>query len=259
MKKYAFKEKLQNGEICYGSWITSTDLMICELMRYLDFDWFLIDTEHAFIDIRSLRDMLIVLKHANAAPIVRVNANDKDLIKQALDAGAEGVLIPMVNNKESAEKAVAYCQYPPLGVRGVGPLGASNYVNDLTEYIKTADQRVVILIQIEHIDAVKNLDDILEVAGVDGIFIGPSDLSASMGYLEQPEHQEVQGVIKEIIKKCVAKNIPVGFPCGGDPLDIKKRLENDLKGVQFVIAASDIGFIFAGGRETISKLKGGEK
>ncbi len=258
MKDYPFRDKLNNGEICYGSWITSSDLMICEIMRYIDFDWFLIDTEHAFLDIKSLRDMLIVLRKADAIPIVRVNSNDKDTIKQALDVGAEGVLIPMINSREDAEKAVSYCQYPPEGVRGFGPLGASNYVNDFEEYVEKANDRVVILVQIEHIEAVRNLDQILEVERIDGFFIGPGDLSASMGYLNDSEHPEVKEVIRKVINKCLEKKRPVGFACGGSPEDIKGRLNGDLKGVQFVTAASDIGFIFSGGREVVNKLKEGK-
>lgn len=255
MKKFSFQDNFINERFNFGLWVTCPDLMICEIISHLGYDFIAIDTEHSFITIESLRDMLIVIRKSSTFPIVRVGWNDITLIKQVLDAGAEGIIIPMVCSKEEAEKAVAYCKYPPDGIRGLGPLGACDFGRNFFEYVATANDRIFVIIQIEHIKAVKNLDEILQVRGVDAIFIGPADLAASMGHIDNFSHQEVQEQISLIINIGLSHKVPVGIAIGGSGEQIWERLKSELLGIRFLTTGSDMDFLTRIGKEMLSRLK----
>lgn len=255
MKEYRFKANLRDGKLNLGIWLTCTDLMVCDIVCHLGYDFVLIDTEHAFMTIESLRDILMIARRSDSFPVVRVAWNDVTMIKQALDAGAEGIIVPMVCNREQAEKAVSYCRYPPRGIRGLGPLGASDFGRRFVEYVAEANDRIFVAVQLEHIDAVDNLDEILTVSGIDGVFIGPADLAASLGFINNIPHPRVKERIRNIIDKALYYGLPVGFPASGSAEQIREQMAGPLNGVSFVTAGSDMAFLSCGARKQLLDLR----
>jgi len=200
-----FKQALANGERQIGCWLSLAEGAAAEIMGTAGFDWLVIDGEHGANDIRSIRDQLIALQASDSHAVVRVPVGETWIIKQALDAGAQTVLIPMVESAEQARDIVRACQYPPHGTRGVGASAArASRFASVTEYIQTADQEICILLQVENRAGIAALDEILTVDGVDGVFIGPADLSTDMGFQGDSAHPEVRQVIAESLAKITA-------------------------------------------------------
>ncbi|AZV76506.1 2-keto-3-deoxy-L-rhamnonate aldolase [Parasedimentitalea marina] len=200
-----FKQALANGERQIGCWLSFAEGSAAEIMGTAGFDWLVIDGEHGANDIRSIRDQLIALQASDSHAVVRVPVGETWIIKQALDAGAQTVLIPMVESAEQARDIVRACQYPPHGTRGVGASAArASRFASVTEYIQTADQEICILLQVENRAGIAALDEILTVDGVDGVFIGPADLSTDMGFQGDSAHPEVRQVIAESLAKITA-------------------------------------------------------
>jgi len=200
-----FKQALANGERQIGCWLSFAEGSAAEIMGTAGFDWLVIDGEHGANDIRSIRDQLIALQASDSHAVVRVPVGETWIIKQALDAGAQTVLIPMVESAEQARDIVRACQYPPHGTRGVGASAArASRFASVTEYIQTADQEICILLQVENRAGIVALDEILTVDGVDGVFIGPADLSTDMGFQGDSAHPEVRQVIAESLAKITA-------------------------------------------------------
>jgi 2-dehydro-3-deoxyglucarate aldolase len=192
------KERLRNGEVLVGSWITLAHPAIAEIMARAGFDWLTIDLEHSVITIREAEELIRVIELCGVAPLVRVSANDPVQIKRVMDAGAHGVIVPMVNTPGEAADAVAAVQYPPAGRRGVGLARAQGYGTGFRPYLEWLRADAVVIVQVEHVDAVNCLEDILSLPGVDGYFIGPYDLSASMGLAGEFDHPEMVGVLERI-------------------------------------------------------------
>ena len=179
MNSLELRAKWRRGEPSAWMWITLTDITVAEVVRDLGLDWVGIDTEHGAIDLQSLQSLLIGLGDVPA--IVRVPGNDAFHIKRVLDMGATGVIVPHIRSAAEARQAVAACKYPPMGIRGTGPRRAGRYGHDETEYFLNANERTMVVLMMETIDAVNDIDAILEVEGVDGLLFGPMDLCASMG------------------------------------------------------------------------------
>jgi 2-keto-3-deoxy-L-rhamnonate aldolase RhmA len=177
----SLKQKLREGRPTIGSWLSLSGLDSCEIMAKSGFEWLVVDMEHTAISSGRMVDLIRVIDLCGIAPLVRVAANDPTLIKHAMDAGARGVIVPMVCSAEEASRAVAATYYPPRGTRGVGLFRAQEYGRGFEDYRTRAEQETVVIVQIEHKDAVECLDDILSVEGVDGFMIGPYDLSGSLG------------------------------------------------------------------------------
>ena len=177
----SFIAKINNGGVCLGTGITFTDPTATEaLCDLFDFVW--IDMEHNALSLEAVQGHLMATKASRTVPLVRVPANDPTMIKRVLDIGAAGVIVPMIRTAQEAALAVQACRYPPQGFRGIGPRRASNYGRSLgTDFFKDANENILTMVQIEHRDAVENLDGILSVPGLSGIAIGRADLSASMG------------------------------------------------------------------------------
>ena len=179
-----------------------SDPTVCELAGDCGMDFCWIDAEHCPMTIETVRDHLLALRGTGCAGFVRVRECDPMIIKPYLDLAPDGIICPMVNTPELAEAAVAACRYPPLGIRGWGPRRGVGYGGfDTQAYIKESEHYPLVICQIEHIDAVKNLHKILQVPGVDSFAIGPMDLSGSMGLLTQTDHPELNKVIDEICMK----------------------------------------------------------
>ena len=210
--KNPFKEALAKGERQIGCWMSFADGQIAEIMGTCGFDWLVIDGEHAPNDIRSIRDQLIALTASPSHPVVRVPVGETWMIKQVLDAGAQTVLVPIVESADQARELVRACHYPPKGVRGVGATAArATMFGSISEYIQTADQEVCLLVQVENRAGIDALDEILQIEGIDGVFIGPADLSTDMGHQGNSAHPEVRAAIADAITRIKAAGIAPGI------------------------------------------------
>ena len=194
------KHKLLSGEKTIGSWLTMPSLAISELMAKVGFDWLTIDLEHSSLSIEQAGEMIRIIDLAGVSPLVRLTSNDGNQIKRVMDSGAHGIIVPMVKTKGDAEQAVSSVYYPPKGIRGVGLARAQDYGIGFHEYRDWLEENAIIIVQIEHIDAVNNLEDILSVDGVDGYIIGPYDLSASLGVSGEFDHSSMIEAMNEIYR-----------------------------------------------------------
>ena len=198
MNKAKLKEKLTRGDVCIGSWITLAHPAIAEIMAKAGFDWLAVDLEHSVITIREAEELIRVIDLYGVAPLVRLSANDPVQIKRVMDAGAHGVIVPMVNSAAEAENAVAAVQYPPRGRRGVGLARAQGYGVQFSQYREWLELNAVVIVQIEHINAVNNMESIMAIDGVDGFIVGPYDLSGSLGVPGQFDHPLMQEAMQKI-------------------------------------------------------------
>ena len=206
------KARLKNGDAMPGLWLSLTSSYVAELVGYIGFDWLLIDGEHAPNDLRTIMHQMQALKGSASPVIVRPPIGQVHLIKQYLDMGVQSFLIPMIESREQAEEMVRAVRYPPHGVRGVGAGSArASHFSHLSNYTATANDQICLILQIESRKAIAALDDIAALDGVDGLFIGPSDLSADMGYLGNPYADEVQAVVENAIKRIRANGKAAGI------------------------------------------------
>lgn len=241
MKDTILKKRLKNNELTIGSWITIGHPAIPEILATAGFDWLVIDIEHNLIDPSVIALLITTIQSKNIPALVRVSKNDEVIIKHVMDAGADGVVVPMINNKEDAEKAVAFTKYPPIGSRGVGLSRAQGYGTSFDEYKEWLNKYSIIIAQIEHIDAVNNIYDIISTPGIDGIIIGPYDLSASMGYPGQYSRSEVVDAINKVEYACVKNKYSLGFHV----VPPKEELieEKIKKGYSFIAFSTDFMFL----------------
>lgn len=201
------KRMLKEGKKTAGAWLQIASPFTAEIMSRAGFDWLAIDMEHGPGDIMTLISQLQAMNGSGVIPLVRAPWNDFVIIKRILDAGAYGVLFPYVNTRADTEAAVRACKYPPEGIRGVaGSPRAAGYGQTPEDYLARANDQILVIVAVETPEAVSNLDQILEVPGVDGVFIGPMDLATSMGHPLDPSHREVQAVIATVETKVLATN-----------------------------------------------------
>ena len=205
------KQMLRQGRKTAGAWLQIGSPMTAEIMSQARFDWLLIDIEHGPGDLLTLISQLQAMKGSGVVPLVRAPWNDFVIIKRILDTGAYGVVIPWVNTKAQAQAAVQACKYPPEGIRGIAiSPRAMGFGQNLKPYLTRANDEILIIIQVETREAISNLDEILDVPGIDGIFVGPVDLATSMGHLADPRHPDVQSAIKHIETKVLNKKRTLG-------------------------------------------------
>lgn len=208
----AFKAALRTGEVQVGTWLGFADAYIAEAAATADFDWFLIDGEHAPNDIPSILSQVAVVQGAGRNAVVRLPIGESWMVKQALDLGVQTLLMPMVDSAEMAKKLVRDCLYPPQGHRGVGAgLARASEFNGIKDYLPTANDEVCLLVQVESRAGMEDLDNILQVVGVDGVFIGPSDLAADMGFLGNTGAPEVQAAIESGLARIRAAGKAAGI------------------------------------------------
>ena len=231
-----FKAALKAGQVQIGLWLGLADAYSAELLAGAGFDWLLIDGEHAPNELQSMLGQLQAIAPYPSHPIVRPVWNDPVRIKQILDIGAQTLLLPMVQTAEEAALAVAATCYPPAGIRGVGSaLARASRWNRIPGYLKEAEQEICVLVQIETRQGLANLDAIAATEGVDGVFIGPADLSADLGYIGQPTHPEVQAAIEDAIRRIRAHGKAPGILMADEKL-AKHYIE---LGAQFVAVGVD--------------------
>jgi len=207
----SLKKKLQNKELTIGSWLSCGYNPICEIMCQSGFEWLVIDIEHTTIDFESTQNLIQIIELSGITPLVRVGCNNEYIIKRVMDAGAYGVIVPMINSKEDAIKAVNAVKYPPNGTRGVGLARAQKYGVGFQEYKEWVENESIVIAQIEHIRGVENIDEILSVKGIDGFIIGPYDLSASLGEPGNFDHPDVKDALGKIRYFLKCSNKPGGF------------------------------------------------
>ena len=228
------KTKIRNGQMCLGGWVSLNDTVTMRLMGRVGFDWLLIDMEHSPITIESLEHMLFMLEGSETVPIVRVPDGQATHIKQALDVGAGGIMVPLLQSADEVQAVVQASRYPPVGRRGYGPRAASDFYRNLDDYSANANERIMVIVQIECREAVENLDSIVHVDGLDAVFIGPSDLAKSLGIAPADREKKLFPVIDEIIQKAQAADIPVGIDTWSEEI---ARWSG--KGIQFCTVAVD--------------------
>ena len=192
------KKKLASNELALGGWIMIGHPASAEIMARSGFDWVCVDLEHTAISIDTAENLLRTIEYGGSTPLVRLTNNDENLIKRVMDSGASGIIVPLVKTAEEMQKAVNAMYYPPRGTRGVGLARAQKYGADFEGYKEWLENEAVCIAQIEHIDAVNNLEEILSIEGVDGYILGPYDLSASMGLTGQIDHPDVQDAINKV-------------------------------------------------------------
>ena len=205
MAPHTLKKKLAENRLTIGSWVTLAHPAIAEIMARAGFDWLAVDLEHSVITIREAEELIRVIALHGISPLVRLTSNDPDQIKRVMDAGAHGIIVPMVNSREEAERAVASVYYPPRGRRGVGLARAQGYGTAFPDYRAWLENEAVVIVQIEHTDAVDKLGAILDTPGVDGFFLGPYDLSASMGIPGQFDNPRLKDAIELVRAVGLAK------------------------------------------------------
>ncbi len=205
------KQRLAQGEVLHGIWLGFADPYAAEIAATADFDWLLIDGEHAPNDIRSISAQIAAIGSHGPAPVVRLRDDNIAAIKQALDIGAQTLLIPMIDSAEQALRALRATRYPPHGMRGVGSsLARASRFSAIPDYLTTANDQICLILQIESVAGIANLDAILAVDGVDCLFIGPSDLAADMGYLGQPNHPLVKSAVLDALTRIRAAGKAAG-------------------------------------------------
>lgn len=238
-----FKKRLQSGNAQIGLWLGLADPYCAELAANADFDWLLIDGEHAPNDLRGLLGQLQAVAPYASQPVIRPVIGDTALIKQILDIGAQTLLVPMVERAEQARELVRAIHYPPRGVRGVGSaLARASRWNSVPGYLDKADEQMCLLVQIENLDGLAKLDEIVAVEGVDGVFIGPADLSAAMGHRGNPGHPDVQAAIEDAIVRIGKAGKAAGILCADQKL-ARRYIE---LGARFVAVGVDTTVLMRG-------------
>lgn len=243
---------LRSGGVTIGSWITLAHPAIAEILANAGFDWLAVDLEHSVITIREAEELIRVIELSGAVPLVRLTANDPAQIKRVMDAGAHGIIVPMVNSRAEAEAAVAAVHYPPRGRRGVGLARAQGYGTRFEAYRQWLAHEAVTIVQIEHIDAVDQLESILTVEGVDGYLIGPYDLSASLGHPGQFGHPSVVKALKTV--RQVARRLRVPGGVHVIQPDIEEAVRRIRDGFTFVAYSLDMLLLGAASRQGAAAL-----
>ncbi len=248
------KKKLRQGDVVIGSWITLGHSGIAEIIARAGYDWIVVDMEHSVIAIDTAGELIRVIDLCGAAPLVRLTSNHPDQIKRLMDAGAHGIVVPMVNSADDAARAVAAVRYAPEGSRGVGLARAQGYGVSFKDYFEWQKHNAVVIVQIEHRDALAVLDAILAVPGVDGFIVGPYDLSCSMGIPGQFEHPDFIAALNTILEAGRRLCVPAGLHIV-EP-DLERLSQSITQGYRFIAYSVDIRLIDVGARQGIQHLKG---
>jgi 4-hydroxy-2-oxoheptanedioate aldolase len=241
-----FKQRLKAGETLIGLWAQSGQAAVSEVLADAGFDWLLVDGEHAPLEVPTITDQLRVIEPTGTSAIVRA-WNDPVILKRVLDTGAQTLLIPFVQSADEARRAVASVRYPPHGTRGVAATIRANRYGRIVDYHARANDEICMLVQLETAEAVAQLEAIAGVAGVDGVFIGPSDLAASLGYIGRNAHPEVRATIADACRRARAIGTPIGILA---PVEADARAFIEM-GFGYVAVGSDIGVL----RNAVDQLR----
>ena len=244
--------KIKN-EFSLGSWITLNNSSVAEIMADAGFDWLCIDLEHTSIDYNEAQQLILAIQSKGLKAFVRVGENNSRIIKRVLDAGADGIIVPMVNSKIEAQNAVNSVKYPPEGKRGVGLSRAQGYGFNFEKYRDKISKKIILIAQIEHIDAINNLKEIIETDGIDGTFIGPYDLSGSLGKPGEYDDPEVKKAIEKYESIALTYDKLIGYHSVS--VDYKLVLEKKSKGYNFLAFSFDAYFLGKSIRNQLKNIK----
>lgn len=244
------KQILSKGEPAIGTWLGCSDPYFVEMMADIGFDWLLIDMEHFPLSHESLRTILMACKGSESVAVVRVAINSRNYIQSALDLGAQGVMVPMVNTAADAAQAVEFTRYPPLGRRGFGPTRAGHYGKNQKAYRKAANDEIPLFLQIETPEAARNSREILAVENVDGIFIGNGDLANFMSDGEAGS-TVVQEAVDELIGLVTSRSLPVGLPTWS-PAEFYRYTQ---LGAQLLTVGADMRFAASAARSELAETR----
>jgi 4-hydroxy-2-oxoheptanedioate aldolase len=248
LQRNAFKHAIAAGQLQIGLWSSLCSPIAAEIVADAGFDWILLDSEHSPNEIPDLFAQLQASVRGTATPIVRPPWNDPVVAKRCLDIGAQTLLFPYVQNAEEARRAVESTRYPPQGIRGVSVASRASRFGRTPGYLTKANAEQCVLVQVETGPALDQLEAIAQVPGVDGVFIGPSDLAASLGHLGNPAHETVQAAIKDAVDRLKKLNKPAGILTGNEE-EIRRYID---WGYLFVAVGSDVGLL-AGNSSALAK------
>ncbi len=242
MKDRQLKNKLKNRELTIGSWITIGHQSVIDILSEAGFEWLTIDMEHTVIDYNEVQILISFIQSHGMAALVRVSKNEEVVIKRVLDAGADGIIVPMVCSEKEAAQAVAFAKYPPLGKRGVGLNRAQHYGFAFDAYREWVDRNLIVIAQIEHIEGVNHIEAIIETPGIDGIIIGPYDLSGSLGIPGQYNDPAVKAALKRVEEACLSHHKSMGYHVIEPDSSLVHEKQSD--GYNFIAFSTD--FLFMG-------------
>jgi len=242
MRTNTTKQHLIARDPALGIALTIADPFVAEVIGNANFDFVMIDTEHAPLTISELQTTLMALRTSDSTTIVRTAANDPTIIKQVLDLGAEGIVVPDVIDRQSCLRAVQAARYAPLGTRAFGPRRAARLEGGRPKYLADANDQILVIAMIEHVDALENLDEILTTPGLDGIMVGPADLAVSLGHLDSLNHPEVGAAIDRVYAACERNKFPFGIFAAAE--ESARRWVD--RGAVFVNIGADVQFLDQG-------------
>jgi len=248
-----FRARLRSSDFLLGTWLTILDPVVPELLAGSGFDLLIADGEHGPVATSDLVAMLIASRAAGVPILYRVAANEPVRIMHALDSGAAGVVIPQVRTVEDVERAVAWCRYPPRGLRGVAPRRASGYGRATAAYLAASDKVVTCCVQIETREALEGLDAILSVPGVDTVLVGPNDLAASTGHTGDLGHPDVEAAIARVADRAAAHGIPAGIWTASAAQARQRRAQ----GYRWATVGADYGFMLAAADAAVRDVREG--
>jgi 2-keto-3-deoxy-L-rhamnonate aldolase RhmA len=245
------KRMLAEGRLALGATLTMNSPETAEIFSHMGFDWLWIETDHSSLDSGDVFTMLQATNGSDTSIVVRVPWNDKTLIKRALDAGPDGIIVPLVNCADEAEEAVRAIKYPPVGERGAGLSRAQGYGRHMGEYLATANDEIITIVMIEHITAVENIEEILAVPGVDSVMVGALDLSGSMGLLGQTDDPAVESAVQRVLAACQQ----LGVPCGTVAMDPEVARRRIAEGFTNVIVGMDVLFLAGAAQAALDRVR----
>jgi 4-hydroxy-2-oxoheptanedioate aldolase len=246
----AVKTKLRAGRVSLGGWLLLGSPSAAELMSRAGFDWLIIEGEHAAAGMNDVQLMLQAMNGSPTVPMLRVPWNDRVAVKVALDIGVKGIMFPMINSREEAQEAVRACKFPPDGVRGIGSGRASLYGMGGPDYLKSANDDLLIYIIIEHERAVAHIDEILSVPGIDGAFFGFADYAASIGLTGQTAHPRVIEARDQVLAATQRAGVAAGYAARS----LNQAQELARMGFRLITLGSDAGFMLQGAREALAGM-----
>ena len=252
MRANPVKQQLRAGQPSLGTWLSLGSITAARFMARAGFSWLTVDIEHTLVGIETATHMFASIADAGCTALARVPSNRHDHIKRALDNGAHGIVVPMVNSRAEAEHAVAAALYPPAGNRSVGgSVHAFNFGTNANDYFAHANDEILAILQCEHIDAVHNADAIFSVPGIDAIFVGPNDLAASMRSKDgkPPSGEATSQAMKHILSTCKKHKVPAGVHCYS-PEEAKARIE---EGWQFIAIGSELRMMMDAANDIVKR------
>ncbi|MDP1646793.1 MAG: aldolase/citrate lyase family protein [Rubrivivax sp.] len=234
-----------------GTWVLSASPIVAEAVGSAGFDWGVLDMEHAPVDLMQLVQLLQAVGNTKMVPVVRLPWNDAVTVKRVLDAGALTLLFPMVQSADEARRAVAATRYPPEGVRGMAGMSRASRFGTTRDHLRTANQSIAVVVQLETPAAVARLEEIAAVPGVDALFVGPADLSGAMGHAGELMHPDVMNLMTDAAERAEAVGVPIGT-VGGSPEEVTRYRA---AGYDFVAVSSDLGLLMRGAQAAVQALR----